>query len=234
MKNMRKALLISAIIFGIFAALPAIASAQSGYHLVDKIEVGGEGGWDALVADPEADRLYVSHATKVVVIDTSTDKVVGEIPNTNGVHGIAIAGKFGRGFTSNGRDNTVTIFDLKTLKVLGTAKTDKNPDAILFDPASNRVFAFNGTGKNATAIDAADGKVAGTIDVGGKPEFAVSNGKGMVYVNLEDKSEVVAIDSKRLAVPLTGRWRHAKNRRVLRWTPGQIDCLPRAATRKWL
>ena len=153
---------------------------------------------------PDAHRLYVSHATKVVVIDTTTDKVIGEIPNTNGVHGIAIAEKFGRGFTSNGRNNTVTIFDLKTLKTIGTAKTDKNPDIIIFDPATNRVFAFNGGSNNATVIDAADGKVAGTVELGGKPEFAVSNGKGTVYVNIEDKSQVVAIDSKKLTV--TSRW----------------------------
>src|SRR5690348_16350824 len=101
---------------------------SSGYHLVDTIKVGGEGGWDALTVDPNAHRLYVSHATHVVVIDTETDKVVGDIPNTNGIHGIAIAEKFGRGFTSNGRDNSVTIFDLKTLKTLGTVKTGKNPD----------------------------------------------------------------------------------------------------------
>ncbi|MEO6656454.1 MAG: PQQ-binding-like beta-propeller repeat protein [Pyrinomonadaceae bacterium] len=173
---------------------------QAGYHLLNKIEVGGEGGWDALITDPDAQRLYVSHGTKVVVIDTSTDKVVGEIPNTNGVHGIAIARKLGRGFTSNGRDNTVTIFDLKTLKNLGTVKTDKNPDIIIFDSSSNRVFSFNGGSNDATVIEAADGKVAGTVALGGKPEFAVSNGKGTVYVNIEDKSEVVAIDAKTLEV----------------------------------
>jgi YVTN family beta-propeller protein len=176
------------------------SSSASGYHLADTIQVGGEGGWDYVFADADGGRLYVSHATKVVVIDTATDKVIGEIPNTNGVHGIAIAGGTGRGFISDGRDNAVTIFDTKTLKPLGTVPTGKNPDAIIYDPASKRVFAFNGGSANATVIDAADGKVAGTIELGGKPEFAVADGKGNVFVNLEDKSEVVAIDSAKMAV----------------------------------
>ena len=200
--------LLFTLFIGFFALLSFAANAnaqyssgkksQSGYHLVNKIEIGGEGGWDYILADSDAKRLYVSRGTRVVVIDTATDKVVGEIPNTNGVHGVAIAGKLGKGFTSNGRDNSVTMFDLKTLKILGTVKVDKNPDCILFDPASNRVFAFNRGASNVTAIDAADGKVAGTIDLGGHPEFATSDGKGMVYVNLDDKSQVVAIDSRKL------------------------------------
>ncbi len=176
----------------------ARTSASSGYHLLKKIEVGGEGGWDYLFADSEAQRLYVSHATKVVVIDIKTEKVVGEIPNTNGVHGIAIAEKLGRGFTSNGRDDSVTIFDLKTLKKLSDVKVGKNPDCIIYDEASGRVFAFNRGSSSVTAIDAADGKVAGTIDLGGHPEFATADGKGMVFVNLDDKSEVVPIDSRKL------------------------------------
>src|SRR5436190_4807836 len=185
-------------------SVAADAQKTSGYHLIDKIAVGGEGGWDGLVADAANHRLYVSHATHVVVIDTATDKVVGDIPNTNGVHGIAIAEKFGRGFISNGRDNTVTIFDLKTLQPLGTVKTDKNPDIIIFDPASRQVFCFNGGSNNATVIEAETGKISGTIALGGKPEFAVSNGKGTVFVNIEDKSEVASIDVKKLVV--TTRW----------------------------
>ncbi len=170
----------------------------SGYHLLEKIQVGGEGGWDYLFADADAHRLYVSHATKVVVIDTDKDTIIGEIPNTNGVHGIAVAENLGRGFVSDGRDNTVTIFDLKTLKTLDTVKVGKNPDAIIYDAASKRVFTFNGGSSDATAIDAASGKVAGTIALGGKPEFAASDGKGTVFVNIEDKSEVVPIDSRNL------------------------------------
>ena len=180
------------------------SAAKPGYHLLNKIEVGGEGGWDYLIADGGAHRLYVSHGTRVVVIDTSTDKVVGEIADTNGIHGIAFAEKLGRGFTSNGRDGSVTIFDLKTLKTLGTVKVDKNPDCILFDPATSRVFAFNRGALSATAFDAADGKVLGTIDLGGHPEFATSDGKGMVFVNLDDKSEVVAIDARNLKA--TAHW----------------------------
>ena len=194
MKNIIKALVFSTI----FLAASAALTAQTGYHLVNKIEVGGEGGWDYLIADADAHRLYVSHATKVVVIDTEANKVVGEISGLNGVHGIAFAEKLGKGFISNGRDNSVTVFDLKTLKTLDTVKVDKNPDCIMFDPASGRVFAFNRGASNVTAINAADNKVEGTIDLGGHPEFATSDGKGMVFVNLDDKSEVVPIDAKKL------------------------------------
>jgi len=205
MKNIIKAFLVSTTVFTVVAGFTINASAQkTGYHLLNKIEVGGDGGWDYLIADADAGRLYVSHATHVVVIDTKTDKVVGDIPNTNGVHGIAFDHKTGRGFVSNGRDNSVTIFDLKTLANLGTVKTGTNPDAIIFDPATSRVFAFNGRSSDATVIEAADGKVAGTIPMGGKPEFAVSDETGKVYVNIEDKSEIVAIDAKTLTVK--SRW----------------------------
>ena len=131
---------------GFFCVYGGGAQKTNGYHLIDKIEVGGDGGWDGLVADAENHRLYVSHATHVVVIDTATDKVVGDIPNTNGVHCIVLAEKLGKGYTTNGRDNTVTVFDLKTLKVLGTVATGKNPDATAYDPSTHRVFIFNGAG----------------------------------------------------------------------------------------
>jgi DNA-binding beta-propeller fold protein YncE len=134
------------------------------------------------------------------VVNLETDKVAGDIPDTPGVHGIALAPEFNRGFTSNGKANTATIFDLKALKVLGQVKTGTNPDAILYDPASKLVFTFNGKSNDATAFDAATGKVTGTIMLGGKPEFAETDGKGRVYVNIEDKSEVVEIDSMKLAV----------------------------------
>ena len=193
------------LFLSIFAASVCVAQTtksnsqtSSGYHLLKKIEVGGEGGWDYLFADSKSHRLYVSHATKVVVIDTETGNKIGEIADTKGVHGIAIADKLGRGFTSNGRDNSVTIFDLKTLKRLEDVKVGKNPDAIIYDEATRRVFAFNGGTSDATVIDAATGKVVGTIALGGKPEFAASSGKGMVFVNIEDKSEVVAIDARNL------------------------------------
>jgi len=176
----------------------ALAQDPGGYRILKTIPIGGEGGWDyALV---EGHRLYVSHATRLVVIDLDRDSIVGEVPNTNGIHGTAIAPDLGRGFTSNGRDTTVTIFDLKSLAVTGTVRvTGANPDAIHYDATTKRVFTFNGRGQNATAIDATNGTVLGTIPLGGKPEFAVSDGKGMIYVNIEtDTGQIVAIDTRNL------------------------------------
>jgi DNA-binding beta-propeller fold protein YncE len=186
------------------AQSPSKNRKSSGYHLLKKIEVGGEGGWDYLFADTEDHRLYASHATKVVVIDTEKDTIIGEIANIKGVHGIAVAKDFGRGFISDGRDNSITIFDLKTLKTLDTVKVGKNPDAIIYDAASKRVFAFNGGSSDVTVIEASTGKIAGTIALSGKPEFATADGKGTVFVNLEDKSEVVKIDSNKLTIQ--ARW----------------------------
>lgn len=185
-------------------AAPPASPGPSGYHLLKKVPLGGEGFWDYLEIDPPSHRLFISRGMKVVVLNVSTGKVVGEIPDTAGVHGIALAPALGRGFTSNGAAGTVSIFDLKTLKVIGQAPAGKNPDAIVYDPASRRVFTMNGRSGDSTAIDAATGKVAGTIVLGGKPEFAVADGAGHVYVNLEDKSEELRIDSRRLAV--TARW----------------------------
>ncbi len=171
------------------------------YHLLNKLPIGGEGGWDYLTVDSAARRLYVSRGTRVVVLDADSGAAVGEIPGTQGVHGIALAPEAGRGFTSNGRVSTVTIFDARTLAVIGEVKTTgENPDAILYDPASRRVFTFNGRGKNATAFDAAAGTVAGTLALDGKPEFAVADGKGRVFVNIEDRNEVTVIDSRALRV----------------------------------
>ena len=182
-------------------SMTCLAQATKGYKVVDKVKIGGEGGWDYLIADAAAKRLYLSHGTVVVVFDTKTNTVVGEIPNTMGVHGIALAPKLGRGYTSNGRTSSVTVFDLTTLKVLDSIKlTEKNPDAILYEPFSNRVFTFNGGSSNATAIDAATNKVVGTIPLGGKPEFAVTDLKGKVFVNIEDKSQITAFDPKTLKV----------------------------------
>ena len=184
------------------AAAPA--PGPSGYHLVKKIKVGGEGFWDYITFDSPTRRLFISRGTKVVVLNVDTEKVVGEIPNTAGVHGIALASDLGRGFTSNGQAGTVTIFDLKTLAVIGEAKAEMNPDAIIYDPASKRVFAMNGRSGSVTAIDGASGEVAGTIPIGGKLEFAAADGEGHVYVNVENKSEEVELDSKKLAV--LARW----------------------------
>ena len=175
-------------------------AADTGYHVIKKLQLGGEGGWDYLTVDSTARRLYISRSTHVMVVDIDTDNIAGDIADTQGVHGIAIASELNRGYTSNGRANTATIFDLKTLKVLGQVKTGENPDAILYDPASKRVFTFNGRSKDATVFEAASGEVAGTIALGGKPEFAAADGKGKVYVNVEDTNEVVEIDSRKLSL----------------------------------
>ena len=178
-----------------------LAQATKGYKVVDRVKIGGEGGWDYLIADTAAKRLYMSHGTQVIVFDTKANIVIGEIPNTIGVHGIALAPKLGRGYTSNGRTSSVTVFDLATLKILDSIKLEsKNPDAILYEPVSNRVFTFNGGSSNATAIDPARNKVIGTIALKGKPEFAVTDLKGRVFVNIEDKSLITAFDPNTLKV----------------------------------
>jgi DNA-binding beta-propeller fold protein YncE len=178
----------------------AVAASPSGYHLVKTVPVTGDQGWDYLTIDGDARRLYISRGTHVAVMDTDTYAIVGDIPDTQGVHGVALAPDLGRGFTSNGRTNTVTVFDLKTLHTLATATTGDGPDAILYDPTSKQVFTFNGRAGTATAIDAAKAGTRGvsglTINLGSKPEFAVADGAGHVYNNLEDKSLVVQIDSR--------------------------------------
>jgi len=184
---------------GVLASAVTIAAA-TGYHVLGDIAIGGDGGWDYLTVDSAARRLYVSHATHVVVVDIDAKKVVGDIPDTPGVHGITIAPELGKGFISNGRGNTVTVFDLKTFKASGTVPTGENPDAIRYDPVSSRVFAFNGRSKSATAIDAKGGNVVATISLPGKPEFSVADGKGHIYVNSEDTNEIVEIDSTKPAV----------------------------------
>ncbi len=199
----------SLCLFIVMLCLSVSAFAQaSGYHVVNQIKLGGEGGWDYLAVDSAAQRLYVSHATKVMVVDLASGKAVGEIANTNGVHGIALAPDLKRGFTSNGRDATVTIFDLNTLAVIGTAKTGGNPDAILYEPVTKRIFTFNRTRTAAetstTVIDAAKGEVIKTVMLGGRPEFAQTDGKGTVFVNIDDKSEIAVIDAK--ALTIKARW----------------------------
>lgn len=187
-------------------ALFVLASCQallaaSGYHVIKTYKLGGEGGWDYLTLDPDARHLFISRGTHVIVIDADSGAPVGEIPDTPGVHGIALAPEFNRGFTSNGREGTVSIFDLKTLKVIAKVKdVGENPDAILYDPATKRVFTFNGRSHNSTAIDAATGNVVGKIPLDGKPEFGVSTGSGEIFVNIEDKSELAALDPQNLKV----------------------------------
>ncbi len=178
----------------------ALAAAGPGYKVVKTYKIGGAGGWDYLIADSSARRLYISRATHVIVLDLDSGKSVGDIADTPGVHGIALAPELGRGFTSNGREGTVSIFDLKTLATSSKVKVGDNPDAILYDPVTKRVFTFNGRSQDATAVDAEKGTVLGTIKLDGKPEFSVSDGKGEIFVNIEDKSELVAIDPGKLEV----------------------------------
>jgi YVTN family beta-propeller protein len=185
-----------------FVLLTAAATltAAAGYHVTGKIQIGGEGGWDYATMDSAGRRLYLSHATRVVVVDPDSGKVVGEIADTAGVHGIAIAPKLNHGYTSNGRSNNVTVFDLKTLKTVGQIATGQNPDAILYEPSTNKVLTFNGRSKDATVIDAATDKVLATIPLGGKPEFAQTDTKGKIYVNIEDTHEVAEIDARNNSV----------------------------------
>ena len=187
-------------IISVSLAALALAVAAPGYHVVTTYKLGGEGGWDYLTADASARRVYISRGTHVMVIDADSGKSLGDIPDTPGVHGIALAPELGRGFVSNGREGTVSIFDIKTLALITKVKVGDNPDAILYDPATKRVFTFNGRSHDSSAIDGASGKVLGTIPLDGKPEFAASDAKGEIFVNIEDKSELVAIDPNKLEV----------------------------------
>jgi YVTN family beta-propeller protein len=160
------------------------------YKVTNRISVPGEQGWDYLFADSATRQLYVSHGDEVEIIDLDSEKPSGKISGLNRIHGIAIADDLHRGFISDGGANEVVIFDTKSNAVVQRVKTGTNPDGIVYDPPSNRVFAFNGRSQDATVIEAATGKTAGTIPLGGKPEFPVSDGKGSLYVNIEDKSEI--------------------------------------------
>jgi DNA-binding beta-propeller fold protein YncE len=206
------------------AWVAAAAKPPANYKVVKTWKLGGEGGWDYLTSDSDGHRLFVARATRVMVIDTESGKSVGEIPDTPGVHGVALAPEFGRGFTSNGREDMVSVFDLKSLAVQKKIKVGERPDAILYDPFSKRVFTFNAKSQDTTAVDAAKGEVAGTLALGGKPEYAATDEKGTIFVNIEDKSELVAFDPQKLTVK--SRWKltgceeptglalDAKNRRL--------------------
>jgi len=179
----------------LFSLVVAVCNAGESYHFIKEIPVSGDDGWDYLSVDSVAQRLYVSHGTKVVVIDLNKDAVVGEIADTPGVHGMAIAAELNRGFTSNGRENKAGIVDLKTLQTISKVPTGDNPDAMLYEPGRQEVYMFNGRGESATVIDAKSGKVVATIPLGGKPEFAQADSKtGLVFCNLEDKNELLSID----------------------------------------
>jgi DNA-binding beta-propeller fold protein YncE len=186
------------------ALLPGTALAAAGFHLVGKIPVGGEGGWDFLEPDVVARRLYVTHENHVVVVDMDSLKVVGDVPDCPGMGGVALAPALNRGYTANGDDDTVTVFALDTLKPVAHWKaTGKRPNQIIFEPATQRVFTFNSTGRNITAFDAQTGKVAGTIAVDGRTEFPALDGKGMIYDSLQDKGTIIAIDARALKITAT-------------------------------
>ena len=191
----------------VLLSLAVAATAFAAWHVSRHIPIGGTGGWDYMTIDSAARRAYVSHGNSVEVVDVDAGKVVGVIPDTPGVHGIAVDHAGGRGFISNGRVSMMTIFDLKTLNRINDVKTTgDNPDAIMFEPSTKHVFTFNGRGKNATVFDT-HGKVIATIPLGGKPEYGVSDGNGHVFVNIEDTSEIARIDAKTNVV--SERWKLA-------------------------
>ncbi len=179
-------------------------NAQSGYKLTKTFHVTSSGGWDYIAVNPNSNKLYLSHGTQVNILDKATGDSLGVIPNTTGVHGIAFNNALGKGYTSNGRINTVTVFDLKTNAVLSQIATGENPDAIMYDAFSKKVITCNGRSKDLSIIDAATEKVVATIPVGGKPETAVSDNAGKLFVNIEDKNEIAVIDLSTNTV--TNRW----------------------------
>src|SRR5438874_1723804 len=194
-------------IFIYVGSLLLIATGAYGqnYKLLKRIPIGGEGGWDYLAIDGNARKLYVTHASKIVIVDLPQEKVAGEIADTPGVHGFAIAPELGHGFSSNGAESRVSVIDLKTLQTIAKIETGENPDAILFEPTRSEVYAFNGRGKSATVIDAKNNQVLATVPLSGKPEFAAVDGLSeRVFCNIEDKNEVAVIDMKTHAV--TASW----------------------------
>jgi len=198
---MKKAIFVFSLLM-LFCA--SLISAQSNYKILSKIPVFGEGGWDYITMDEAASRLYISHGNAVNVVDITANKVIGTIPDTKGVHGITLAKDLNKGFISNGRDSSVTVIDLKNLNFIAKVKvTGNNPDAILYDPFSHRVFTFNGRSSNSTVIDANTNKVIGTIHLAGKPEFPVTDLKGKIFVNIEDKNSISVINVNTLKVEKT-------------------------------
>ncbi len=192
-------ILFAALMLPILCRAHAVMAANKGYHVTAHLKPGGEGGWDYLTS--EGQRLYYGRSTRVQILDEASGKLVGEVQDTPGIHGVAVATALGKGFTSNGRDSSVTIFDLKTFETLGRVKLDaRNPDAIVYEPVSKRVFTFNGGTDNASAIDAVRGTLIGDVALWGRPAAAVVDGKGHVYVNIEDSSAVVRLDAATLQV----------------------------------
>ncbi len=184
---------IVAIVFmaTVFAALPSQAQT---FKVTERVKLGGEGGWDYLVYDQHGQRLFITRGSHVMVVDARSLKQTADIPDLSGIHGVALVPELNKGFISNGGDNTVTVFDLKTLKKLDSIKVGERPDAIVYEPYSKHVFTFNARSHDASVVDAASDKLVGTIPLGGKPEFAASDGQGKLYVNIEDKSEIAQVD----------------------------------------
>ena len=200
---------VCSIAAGVLITALALAAPKSGYHLLNKYPFPAAEGstreyFDYITVDSAARQVYLSHGTEIKVIDADTGKLIANITGLKQDHGVALAHEFNRGFISDGGAGKVVIFDLKTLKTTGEAKADKDADSIVYDPSSKRVFVMNGDPNSSTVIDARSGNAVGTINLGGAPEFAVADGKGTVYVNLEDKNEVVAIDSQKLTIK--SRW----------------------------
>ena len=200
MKNLLLAIPLALTLFG-GSALAQKAPAAAPYHLLNTIAIGGEGGWDYLNVDPAGERLYVSHGTQVEVVDLKTRKVIGTIPNTPGVHGIDVVPSANRGYITCGRNNTCVVFNLKTLKPIGAPiPTGLKPDALLYDAFSKRVFLFSNDGGKSTVLDANTGAVVGTAELGGDAEAPATDGKGHIFVNIENKSQVIEFNAKTLAV----------------------------------
>ena len=193
---------LAAVAVGALVSAPLAAQTAPGaYHVTRRIPVAGEGGWDYVTFDTARSRIFIARSTRVQVVDANSGQLVGEIPNTGGVHGVALAYGLNKGYTSNGRDTTVTVFDFLSLAPVKTIRvTGANPDAIMYDSATQRVFTFNGRGENTTAIDAVADTVVGTLALGGKPETAVSDGTGHVFVNIESRNAIVEFDAARLTV----------------------------------
>jgi outer membrane protein assembly factor BamB len=209
MKSSSLLRLATAALLTLLVSFSLLLAATDGYHLLTKYTFGAAEDstreyFDYITVDSAARRVYISHGTEIMVLDADTGALIGNITGLKQDHGVAIAGEFGRGFISDGAQGKVIIFDLKTLKVTGEATADKDADCVIYDPFSKRVFVMDGDPHNSTVIDAKTGNVVGKIDLGGGPEFAVADGKGTVYINLEDKSELIAVDSTSLKIK--SRW----------------------------
>jgi DNA-binding beta-propeller fold protein YncE len=227
----RLAIAVSFVLLGAFS----LAAATTGYHLLEKYKFGPAKGstreyFDYITVDSSARRVYVSHGTEIKVLNADSGALIGNITGLKQDHGVAVAHDFNRGFISDGGQGKVIIFDLKTLKLTGEAKADNDADCVVYDPSPKRAFAMNGEPHSATVIDAKSGAVVKTIELGGGPEFAVADGKGTVYVNMEDKNEVVAIDSTRSPSSRAGRSDRPEGQPRSRWTSSTSDCSAPAAT----